>query len=116
MYAEKLAVLLGNESISAVRTGKSEWCSNDFARGEGLTADFALILTVAPVVVVNVEMWSTAQRTDSICRDGLAIATLNRLDRLAILPLIVFKKELPVLFYESFNDREMVDFEFLILR
>ena len=33
-----------------------------------------------------------------------------------ILPLIVFEKELPVLFDKGFDDREFIHFEFWVLR
>ena len=59
MYAEELTVFLGNEGISAVRAGKAKRCCNDFAGTEGLTADFALILTVTAIVVIDEMVWGT---------------------------------------------------------
>ena len=88
VYAEELAIFLGNKSISAVRTYQPEWSGDVFAGADGLSAYFALVL---------------------------AIVTLNRLNRFVILPLIVFEKELPVLFDKGFDDREFIHFKFLIL-
>ena len=59
MYAEELTVFLGIEGISAVRAGKAKRCCNDFTGTEGLTADFAQILTVTAIIVENVAMWSS---------------------------------------------------------
>ena len=58
MYAEELTVFLGNEGISAVRAGKAKGCCYEFTGTEGLPADFALVLTVAAIVVIDVVMWS----------------------------------------------------------
>ena len=59
MDTEEFTVFLGNQSIATVRTCKSERCGNNFTGRECLTTDFALILTVAAIVVVDVMMWST---------------------------------------------------------
>ena len=48
--------------------------------------------------------------------DLLTITTLNRFNRLSIFPLIVFEKELPVLFDKGFDDRKLINLKFLILR
>lgn len=53
VYAEELAVFLGNQSIAAMRTGKPEWSGDVFAGAEGLPADFALVLAIATIVVVD---------------------------------------------------------------
>ena len=53
MYAEKFSVFLGGKGIPAVRAEKPEWCCNKFTRTEGLPADFALILPIAPIVVIE---------------------------------------------------------------
>ena len=115
MYAEELTIFFGNECISAVRTGKAKRCCNDFTGAEGLSTDFALILTVATIIVVNVVMRSSTQRADGIFRNGFTIAALNRFKWFAILSLIVFGKKLPVLFDKGFDDRKFINLEFLIL-
>ena len=115
MYAEELTVFPGNKCISAVRAGKSKWCCDDFAGRESLTADFALVLTVSTIIVINVVMRSTTQRTDGIFGNGFAIATLDRLNRFLIFPVIVFEKELPVLFDKGFDDGKLINLKFLIL-
>ena len=86
-------------------TGKTKKSCNNFARSKSLTADLALVLTVSTIIIVDVMMRSTAQRTDSIFRDRFTITSLNWFDWFTIFPLIVFKKELPVLFDEGFDDR-----------
>ena len=115
MYAEELAVFLGNKGISTVRAGKADGSSNNFASAEGLTTDLALVLTITTIVVVNVVMRSPTQRTDGILGNGFTIAPLNRLDRFSVFPPIVFEKELPVLFDKGFDDRKLINLEFLIL-
>ncbi len=60
MYAEKLTVFLCGKGIAAVGAGKAERCCGNFAGGEGLAADFALVLTIAAIVVVDKMVWSTA--------------------------------------------------------
>ena len=59
MNTEEFTVFFGNQGIATMRAGKAESCSNNFTGGEGLTADFALVLTIASIVVVNVMMWGT---------------------------------------------------------
>ena len=116
MNAKEFTVYLGNECIAAMRTDKPERSDDFFSGRECLSTDFALILTVTAIVIVEVMMRSSAKRANSIFWDGLTITTLNRFNRLSILPLIVFEKELPILFDEGFDDRKLVNLEFLILR
>ena len=59
MYAEKFSVFLCSKGISAVGTDKSDWCCNMYARGESLTADLALVLAIAAVVIVDEMVRST---------------------------------------------------------
>ena len=61
-------------------------------------------------------MRGTAQRTFGILRDSPAITALYRFEFYLVFPVIVFKKELPVLFEESFDNREFINSVFLILR
>lgn len=116
MNTEEFTVFLGSGCVAAMRTGKPERCCNHFAGAEDLTTDFALMLTVAAIVVVDAMVRRSTQRADGIFGNGFTIATLNGFDRLAVLPLIVFEKELPVLFDTGFDDREIINFKFLILR
>ena len=115
MNAKEFTVFLGNECIAAMRAGEAEWSGNIFARREGLSTDFTLKLTVAAVVIVYVMMRRTAKRADGIIRNGSAVTTLNWSHRFTILPLIVFKKELPVLFDKGFDNGKLIDLKFLIL-
>lgn len=115
MNPEEFTVFFGNKGVAAMRADKPERCSNDFAGREGLTTDFALILTVTTIVVIDIMMESSTKRTDGVFRNGFTIPALNWFDRFAIFSQIVFEEELPVLFDKSFHDRKLVDLEFLIL-
>ena len=106
----------GGEGVCAVRADKADGGRDQFAGNESLAADFALVLAIAAVIIVDVLVRGATERTEDIFRDRPAITSLDGLKGLAILPEIVFKEELPVLFDEGFNHRELVDLEFLILR
>ena len=58
MDTEEFTVFLGNQRITTMRTGETDRSCNDFARRESLTTDFALVLTVATIVVIDVMMGS----------------------------------------------------------
>ena len=109
-------LFFGDEGVPAVRADKADGGRDLFTGNESLAADFALVLPVAAVIIVEVMVRSAAERTDGIFRDRPAITSLDGFHGSAILPEIVFEEELPVLFNEGFDDREFVDPEFLILR
>ena len=79
-----------------------------------MTTNLAEELTSAAIVVVDEMMGSITERTSDIFRDGFAASVLNRFERFTIFPDVILKKELPVLFFKSFNDRKLIDFELLI--
>ena len=116
MEDEVFPLFFGGEGVSAVRADKAGGGRDLFAGNESLAADFALVLSVAAVIIVDVMMRGATERTDDIFRDRPAIASLDGFNGFAILPEVVFEEELPVLFDEGFDDREFVDLEFLILR
>ena len=116
MEDEVLSLFFSDEGVSAVRADKADGGRDLFAGNESLAADFALVLPVAAVIVVDVMVGSATERTDDIIRDCSAITSLNGFNGFTILPEIVFEEELPVLFDEGFDNRELVDLEFLILR
>lgn len=60
VYAEKFPVFLGGKSISTVGTGKAEWSCNEFAGAKSLPADLALVLSIAPIVVIDERMRGAA--------------------------------------------------------
>lgn len=62
MNPEEFTVFFGNKGVAAMRADKPERCSNDFAGREGLTTDFALILTVTTIVVIDIMMESSTKR------------------------------------------------------
>ena len=115
MEDEVFALFFGGERVSAVRADKADRGRDLFAGNESLSADFAQVLAVAAVIIVDVMVGSATERADDIFRNRLAITSLDGFNGFAILPEIIFKEELPVLFDESFDDREFVDREFLVL-
>lgn len=80
-----------------------------------MSADLALVLSVAAVVIVDKVMRSTAQRADNIFRNGFTIPALDWLDGFAVSPQIVFEEKLPVLFDKGPDAREFVNLKLLIL-
>ena len=98
-----------------MRAGKSDGSCNNFTGAEGLTTDFALVLSVATIIVIDVMVRSTTQRADGILGNGFAVTTLNRLNWFAVFPVIVFQKELLVLFDKRFYNRELVNLKLLVL-
>lgn len=102
--------------MSAVRAHETYRGGNNLPSNESLATDFALVLAVAAVIIIEVVVRGTAKRTDSILGDGFPIAPLNRFDGLTILPEIVLQKELPVLFDEWLDDREAICGKLLIFR
>lgn len=116
MYTEEPAVFLSSGCIATMRTCKPERCCNNFTGTEGLAADFALILAITAIVVIDVMVGCPAQGTDGIFGNGLAIAALDRFNGFTILPLIVFGKKLVVLFDKGLDDRKLINLKFLIFR
>jgi hypothetical protein len=116
MDAEELPVFLGDEGVAAVRACKAKRRGDNIAGDKGLSTDFALVLSVAAIVVVEVVVRCPTKRTEDIFRDGFSIAALNGCDRFAVFPEIVLQKELPILFDERFDEREAVGGELLVLR
>ena len=60
MYAEKLTFFLGDKSIAAVWTEHPERSCDKFTGAEGLAADFALVLSITAIVIVDEMMRGTA--------------------------------------------------------
>lgn len=109
-------VLDRNESVTAVGALVFDRLGMDAAINEGSAADLALVLTMTAVVVIEILMRSTADRADFVLGDRVAAPAADRTDLLAILVFIVCDEELPVLFEEGNDERELIDFELLILR
>ena len=116
MDAEKLPVLLRDEGVAAVRTYKAERRGDNLAGDKGLPADFALELPIAAIIIVEIVVRCPTKRTEGIFRDGFTIAALNGSDGFAVLPEIVFKEKLPVLFDERLEEREAVGSKLLVFR
>ena len=55
---EEFTFFFGNQRITTMRTGKAKRCCNNFSGREGLSTDFALVLTIATIVVIDVMMGS----------------------------------------------------------
>jgi len=82
---------------------------------KGLATDFALILSIAAVIVIDILMRGTANRTHDIRRNDPAITSLDWSEFFLVSPEIVFEKEAVVLLMKGFDDRKLIDFEFLVL-
>ena len=100
--------------MSAVRAQKSHGISHRITGREGLSTDFALILSVSAIVVVDKMVRCTAKRAYSVYGNTFSIAALHGFQMLVVFPMIVFKKELPILFDEGFDDRKLIHFKLLI--
>ena len=116
MHDEVLSVFLRNKGIAAVGACKAQRCGDKFTGAESLSADFALVLAVSPIIVVDEMVRGTTQRAGGIFGNGPAITALYWFEGSAILPLVVFKKELPVLLVKGLDDRKLIHLEFLIFR
>jgi len=78
---EVLPVFDRLEGMTAVRALEFQRRCNFFTIDEGLSTDFAFELSTTTVVIVDIRMWGTAERTDGICRDITSLAFLG-FDRL----------------------------------
>ena len=105
-----------NEDMAAIRAFVPDRFGMDTAINEGSAADLALVLTATAVVVIEVLMGSTADRTDLVLRDRAPAPVADRIDLLAILVFEVSDQEFPVLFEEGDDERELIDLELLVLR
>jgi len=114
--AEELPVLDSHQCMAAVRALQSHRLSGISTGDKGFAADFALVFATAAGIVVEVSMGSPADRADSVFRDSLAVPAFYRLERLFVLPLVVFDEEFPVLLYERDDDRRLIHRVFLVLR
>ena len=114
--AEELPVLLWDKGVSTIRAPKADRRGNHLPGDEGLSTDFALVLPVAAIIIVEIVVWSATEGTDDILGNGFPVAPLNGSDGFAILPEIVFQEKLPVLFEEGLDDRESVSGEFVVFR
>ena len=116
MHDEVLSNLLRDKGIAAMGACKAGRRGDRFTGAEGLSADLALVLAVSPIVVVDEMVRGATQRTDGIFGNGPAITASYWFEGFAILPLVVFQKELPVLLVKGLDEREFIHFEFLIFR
>ena len=87
---EELAVFLRNEGMAAIRATEADGRGDDLTGRKSLSTDFTQELTISAVVVIDIKMWSTAERTDGIFGDCTTVAALDWFDRFAVLPKIVF--------------------------
>ena len=118
MNTEVLTVFDWLQGMSAVGTLELKRGSYFLAIDKGLSTDLTFELTASAGVIIDVLMWSAAERAYRIFgnRAGFAFLGFDRLDRLAIAETIVFVPELPVLFDERFYDRQFISEEFLVFR
>ena len=89
MDFEVLAVFIGSKSMSAVWAEKHDRIRNGVAFVEDLRAYLALILSSVSVIVVYVQMWSSAFGANNPFGNGIVIPPLDRPDHLVVLMLVV---------------------------
>ena len=114
--AEEFPILFRDERVSAVRADEADRRGDNLPRDECLATDLALILSVPPIVIIEIMVRGTADGADNIFGDGFPVTAVNRSDGFAILPEIVFKKELPVLFDKWLDDGETISGKLLVFR
>jgi hypothetical protein len=90
MDDKEFPVFLRDKDMAAVRALEFEWLGSPFTGDEGLRADFALILSIATVIVIEIVMGSAADRTDSVNRNRLTIATIDGLKWFSVFNRVVF--------------------------
>lgn len=90
--------------------------SHFFASNESLSADFALKLSTAAGVVIDIDVRGTTERADGICGDavGFAFVWADWRYGLAVAEAVIFVPELPVP-DERFDDGKFIREEFLVL-
>jgi hypothetical protein len=115
MDGEVFSVFLGLEHLTAVWAGQNQGHGNRDAAYEALAAHFAAILASATVVVINEDVRRAATRAEYILGYALIAPTIDWLNWLAMLTLIIVQKTPVVLFFELDNIGQLVSFEFLIL-
>jgi hypothetical protein len=115
MDDKEFPVFLRDKDMAAVRALEFEWLGSPFTGDEGLRADFALILSIATVIVIEIVMGSATDRTDSVNRNGLTIATIDRLKWFSVFNRVVLQQLPPVLFLKLTDDWQDISLEFLIL-
>jgi len=113
---EEPAVLLRDQGMVAVGTLQGEGLSGVSTGDESLPTDFTEIFATSTGVVVDILMRGTADRADSRFRNSPSIPSVDRFDRLLVLPLVVLEQELPVLFFKRDDERRLVNRELLVLR
>ncbi len=69
MDDKEFSVFLWNKRMPTVRAFELKDLGNLFTGNEGLTTDFALILAVSTIVIVNIMMRGTTTRTSGIIGD-----------------------------------------------
>lgn len=114
--AEELAVLFGDEGVSAVRADETDRRGDNLPRDERLATDLALVLSVAAIVIIEIMVRGATEGTDNLLRDGFPVAPLDGSDGFAIFPEVELEEELPVLFDEGLDDGEAVSGKFLVFR
>ena len=90
MDDKEFPVFLRDKGMAAVRALEFERLGSPFTGDKGLRADFALILSITPVIVIEIVMGSAADRTDSVNRKRLTIATIDGLKWFSVFNRVVF--------------------------
>jgi hypothetical protein len=111
---KEFPVFLRDQDMAAIRALEFEWLGGMFAGDKGLGADFALILSIATVIVIEIMMRGAADRTDRVNRNGLTTATIDRLKWFSMFNRVVLQQLSPVFFLKSTDDWQDISLEFLI--
>ena len=117
MDDEVLTVLLVGQRITAVGASQGvEFGKAVVVRGEVGITDFALDLSLSPVVAVEVGLWGVTGETRAILRDIAFLTPGNGLDLLMVSVFKVGDEELPVpIILVELYFGEFIYFELLVL-
>jgi len=100
--------------VIAVRAGKNKRFCNLFTACENTAADLAQVRTSAAGIVVNILMRGVAARTGDGFGNGVIAAAGDSFKGFVILPKVVFKQKLIILFLKLLDYRQLVSLELLI--
>ncbi len=108
-------ILNRREGVTAVRAKQVKLRNILIVIMKSAVTDFALILTVTAVIIIDILMGSTTKRADNGMRNISAIAAMNRFNGYTIPFMIIFDKKGIVLFNRIKNYRQFINLKLLIL-
>ena len=116
MGPELLTVFDRLQGMAAIGTLELKGSRYVLAVDEGLATDLAFELSTAPRIIVEVLMRSCTKWAYGIFRNGAGLTVLgfDWFNGFAVTEPVVLIPELPVLFDERPNDRQLIGEEFLV--